>query len=209
MVFLGATAYAQSSQKSADDRIVNYTLWLMIFTGVLAVVSAVQIGFLIRADKTARISAEAAKKSVDISEASMIAGARAFVSTAELVPTWEHDKTTGRYSWRFRPTWKNSGNTPTKNLKLYSACELRNTPLPQGFDFDQTITAPGVGLIPPQSENLEVLLLHSPVPQLLLKTFWTFKQAGNFSMCGAGLAIVMYFQTLQNMSLNSVGRSPL
>ncbi len=43
-----------------DDPVAFYTFVLSIFTGLLAVVSAVQIGFLIRSDGTARRSADAA-----------------------------------------------------------------------------------------------------------------------------------------------------
>lgn len=60
----------QSSTKAADprradERLADYTLWLTILTGALVGVSATQIHFLIRADKTARITAEAAKESSD------------------------------------------------------------------------------------------------------------------------------------------------
>lgn len=51
--------------ESAEDRIADYTWWLGTFTCALVLVSTVQIGFLIRADKTARISANAAKTSAD------------------------------------------------------------------------------------------------------------------------------------------------
>jgi hypothetical protein len=47
----------------ADDRIARYTFWLAMFTGALVIVSAVQIRYLIRADRTARISAIAARRS--------------------------------------------------------------------------------------------------------------------------------------------------
>jgi hypothetical protein len=53
------------AQISADDRIANYTEWLAVLTGGLVVVSAIQIRFLIRSDKTARISGDAAKQSAD------------------------------------------------------------------------------------------------------------------------------------------------
>jgi hypothetical protein len=48
-----------------EERIADYTLWLERFTGLLALVSTVQIFFLIRADRTARISADAAKAAAD------------------------------------------------------------------------------------------------------------------------------------------------
>jgi len=46
---------------SAEDRIADYTWWVAAFTFALSIVSAFQIFFLIRADKTARITATAAK----------------------------------------------------------------------------------------------------------------------------------------------------
>jgi hypothetical protein len=49
-----------------DDPVAFYTFILGIFTGLLALVSAVQIGFLIRADQTARTNADATR---DIAEA--------------------------------------------------------------------------------------------------------------------------------------------
>jgi hypothetical protein len=52
-----------SESESSDDRIAKYTLWLAILTGALVCVSAFQGYFLLRADKTARIAAEAALKS--------------------------------------------------------------------------------------------------------------------------------------------------
>ena len=47
--------------ESADERIADYTEWLAFFTAALVVVSTVQIGFLIRADKTAKTAADAAR----------------------------------------------------------------------------------------------------------------------------------------------------
>jgi hypothetical protein len=54
--------------ESADERIADWTETLAIFTGVLVFVSAIQIGFLIRADKTARQSAEAATVAAKLSQ---------------------------------------------------------------------------------------------------------------------------------------------
>ena len=50
-------------KKTASDPIAVYTLALVVFTAVLASVSIVQVYFLTRADKTARISAEATRAS--------------------------------------------------------------------------------------------------------------------------------------------------
>jgi hypothetical protein len=48
-----------------DDPVAFYTFILSIFTALLALVSFAQVGFLIRADRTARLTAEAAKLSAD------------------------------------------------------------------------------------------------------------------------------------------------
>jgi hypothetical protein len=53
------TTQHAGSTSAADERIAAYTWWLAAFTCALVVVSAVQIRFLIRTDKTARITAEA------------------------------------------------------------------------------------------------------------------------------------------------------
>lgn len=51
--------------ESADDRIALYTLWLAILTGGLVFVSGFQGYFLLRTDKTAAKSADAARKSAE------------------------------------------------------------------------------------------------------------------------------------------------
>ena len=48
-------------EEKADDKVARYTLYLAILTGGLVLVSAWQGFFLLRADKTARMSAEAAQ----------------------------------------------------------------------------------------------------------------------------------------------------
>ncbi len=54
-----------ASKESAEQAIARYNLWLMIFTGVLAFVSLIQIGFLISADRVASEAANAARQSAD------------------------------------------------------------------------------------------------------------------------------------------------
>jgi len=57
--------HKEIDRRTSEERLADYTLWLERFTGLLAVVSAVQIGFLFRGDKTARLTALAAKESAD------------------------------------------------------------------------------------------------------------------------------------------------
>ena len=127
------------------------TIVIAIFTGVLWKVTGQQV----------RVTKEA-----------LIADKRAFVFPKDILPEWSQDPTTGQYVWRFRPQWENSGDTPTKNMRLYSACELRTTLLPNGFDFDQVISPPGTGLCPPKTFKLggaaPLLSLPAITPQDIL-----------------------------------------
>jgi hypothetical protein len=73
--------YKEAAKVSADDRIADYTEWLAVLTGGRVIVAAIQIGFLIRTDKTARISADAAKQSAHATKESA-AAAQASVQLA-------------------------------------------------------------------------------------------------------------------------------
>jgi hypothetical protein len=82
----------------------------------------------------------------------LIADKRAFVSADGFKQEWVHDIATDTYSRRFRPHWKNTGSTPTKRLTTHVECEIRNTPLPDGYVFTATNAHIGRGVIPPQSD---------------------------------------------------------
>jgi hypothetical protein len=49
-----------------EEQIAKYTWWLALLTGCLVGVAGIQGYFLLRSDKTARITAEAARKSADV-----------------------------------------------------------------------------------------------------------------------------------------------
>jgi hypothetical protein len=100
-------------------------------------------------------------KSTNIAERALIAGERAFVFALNLNGFWEFHNDTRRYSWRFRPVWQNSGDTPTKNMTMHTRCILRDTPLPVDFDFGQTVGQIGTALIPPKTTTMGGM---SPIP---------------------------------------------
>ena len=43
-------------------------------------------------------------------------------------------------TWQFRVVWENSGSTPTRNMRSRTQCEIRDTELPDDFDFDYSPT---------------------------------------------------------------------
>ncbi len=85
---------------------------------------------------------------------------------------WEPDAATGKYNWRLRPILRNTGNTPTRQMSMFVECEIRNTPLPQGYAFayqDQNVAG---GTISPKFDLTGGLAPRSPgapiTPQDLL-----------------------------------------
>ena len=158
-------------EKTSDDPVAYFTLWLVGFTGVLAVST---IGLWIvtwRASvaqaRDMKASIAASEKAADIARDAMIAGERAFVFATGHTPFWELDPATNLYHWRFRPTWQNSGDTPTTRMTMHSECVVRTTPLPAGFDFNYQTKDIGAALIPPNTQISGGLAPRSPTPRNL------------------------------------------
>lgn len=61
----------EATEENTEQAIARYNRWLMVFTGVLAVVGLIQIGFLIHADQIAAESARAAKQSAEAARLSV------------------------------------------------------------------------------------------------------------------------------------------
>jgi hypothetical protein len=71
-----------------------------------------------------------------------IADKRAFVFASGILPLYEPDVTTGHFNWRVGPVWQNSGDTPTRGLRIYTDGLLTNVPIPAAFDSSQIDPAP-------------------------------------------------------------------
>jgi hypothetical protein len=86
----------------------------------------------------------------------------ALMNREQIVATLgRHNK--AQYNWRFRPIWQNSGDTPTRNMVMHVTCELRNTVLPSGFDFNYPTTQTGTGLLAPKSTSMGGIAPNYPV----------------------------------------------
>jgi hypothetical protein len=101
----------------------------------------------LRADKTARIAANAAKNSADVARDSLIYTQRAYVRVANFPWVWRPDwDRPGKYFYDITPIVENVGNTQTVDMKININSALRDNPLPEGFDFPY-VADPGTSLI--------------------------------------------------------------
>lgn len=96
-----------------DDPVAFYTFVLSIFTGLLAVVSGTQIFFLLRTDRTARMTAQAARDSADhiprVERAYLfVYPKRNWSDAAKLYGETSGSKNPVQVTWTFR----NHGKTP-------------------------------------------------------------------------------------------------
>jgi hypothetical protein len=106
----------------ADDRIARYTQWLALFTAALAVVSGIQISFLIRADKTARITANATTNSVTTARDSVRRQLRAYVHVANAQVFYNRSNPAQCY---VAVAIKNYGQTPALNATFLMGEHVR------------------------------------------------------------------------------------
>ena len=126
-------AEAERKKTRLDEQLVDFNGDLAYYTKALVWVAVLQFLALIGQVIFLRLSLQESRRATDTAREAMVAGERAFVFATAINPYWEIDSR-GLYHWRFRPNWKNSGDTPTKHM--YSECVLRTTPLPEGFDFN-------------------------------------------------------------------------
>jgi len=106
----------------------------------------------------------ATKTQSELSREAFIADKRAFVFAGGIAPFYEPDVATGHFNWRIGVTWKNSGDTPTRNLRLYVDGFLSNVPISPTFDFSQASAAvpPGPGMLGPKMDGVAGQAPHMP-----------------------------------------------
>jgi hypothetical protein len=138
-------------EKAGDDPVAYFTLWLVGFTGVLAIST---IGLWIvtwRASvsqaRDMQESILAAKDSTDIARTSLISTQRAYVRVVNFPWLWRADyDRPGKFFYDITPIIENGGNTQTVDAKINVNSALRDDPLPEGFDFP-FVHDPGFTLI--------------------------------------------------------------
>jgi hypothetical protein len=110
----------------------------------------------------------ATSRQAQLTREAFIADKRAFVFASGVVALYEPDVTTGHFNWRIGPVWQNSGDTPTKGLRLYTDGFLSNVLIPPAFDFNQidANVPPGAGMLGPKMSSPGGQAPHLPHPAL-------------------------------------------
>lgn len=122
-----------SPKESNEDALVRYNLLLTIFTGVLAFVALVQIGFLVHASRTATTSAKAAKEaadatreSVELAQSTAERQLRAYILIEDVLFRFIENESAIDYTMVLR----NSGQTPGYNLRTRVNVRIGEPPAP-------------------------------------------------------------------------------
>ena len=130
------------AHEANESRLAKYTLWLAIATIVLVGIATLQAGlffwqlrYMRRSLTDASNSVGAARHGVSVAKQTMVATNRAYVHHNGLQYISHLLLPQGRVFWTFLPMWTNTGNTPTRDLKVVVKYSLENAPIGDDFDF--------------------------------------------------------------------------
>lgn len=133
-----ANKIRDESEKKKDDRdqqlvdfngeLAEYTLALVVVGVIQAALLTYQLFFIPKSFKESR-------RAGDIARESMVVSNRAYTHYDGCIWRSHTELKDGQVFWRISPRWKNGGNTPTRHLRVFVSYELRDTPLPEDFNF--------------------------------------------------------------------------
>jgi hypothetical protein len=106
----------------------------------------------------------ATNRQVQLTREAFVADKRAFVFASGVFGFYEFDSATGQWNWRVSPVWRNSGETPTRQLRIYTDCWFSNVIIPVDYRFSQIDSqqGPGSGMVGPKIDGNGGAAPHSP-----------------------------------------------
>jgi len=135
--FTRATNEAATYLWLTKDAAGLFTFWLAVFAGAQALLFLWQLWLIRESLNDAKIAAEAAsegakaaRESADTAKLAMVSESRAYVYYNGCRWISHRDIGNGHIFWRIRPCWINSGNTPTRQMRVYVHYELLDAELP-------------------------------------------------------------------------------
>jgi hypothetical protein len=130
------------------DSTAVFTLFLVLFTAVLAYVSLKQLDFLGRAEIISARASNAAREAANTAHEALVKSQRAFVRISGFPWLWRPDLSRpGKYVYDIAPAVENGGDTPTVDMTINVNSALRDSPLPENFDFPYQSKDPGKTLV--------------------------------------------------------------
>jgi hypothetical protein len=105
----------------------------------------------------------ATSRQAALTREAFIADKRAFVFASGIQSFYEPDPS-GHFNWRIAPVWQNSGDTPTRRLRIYTDGFFSNAPISPTFDFNyiDPKSPAGTGLLGPKMPCIGGQAPHSP-----------------------------------------------
>lgn len=126
-------------RRDSDQKQIEIQERIAGFTGRLVVIGFLQVlvaGIGLAAIYVSWIAAKAAKQSADIARDALIKLERPFVFVTEFPWLWHADTgRPGRYWYTIHPNVKNTGRTPATQIFIAFEYAVRDSPLPDAFDF--------------------------------------------------------------------------
>ena len=106
----------------------------------------------------------ATSRQAQLTREAFIADKRAFVFASGIQSFYEPDTTTNQFNWRLAPLWQNSGDTPTRSLRIYTDCFFSNVAIQPNFDFNYVDpnSPPGTGMLGPKMPSTGGQAPHLP-----------------------------------------------
>lgn len=121
----------------------------LFFVGIgQAILFIWQLALIRKANDAARSSADAAGRSAALAERALTSTERAFVFPRDVRLNRRLSKADGMVWWVFEIEWENSGNSPTRNLRIWDGGHI-GPPLPADYDFAAWAMGPKSALIGP------------------------------------------------------------
>ena len=148
----------------------NAEILMVVFTAVIAVTGALgtitfnnqlgvmqgQLDEMKTASRISEIAAKASKEAADTQREALVKSQRAFVRLAAWPWLWRSDlDRPGKFFFDITPILENAGTTPTADMQVTINTALRDTELPQDFDFPYVAKSSGTLIGPHQTIGLD------------------------------------------------------
>jgi len=168
-------AHAEEKKTSQNPLPPDNSLWwfqffVVIFTGVLAIVGVFQAILIFGTLKATQNSANAAKQSADLAARNMIIDQRAWIGLDTINVLFEVEKHIS-----FIATFTNTGKTPAKNSIIRGKIEILESDTPPDFTYVSGVEPKSKAIITPMQKLTGARTTKEPLSKTLFNDVTTGK----------------------------------